>query len=103
MPFFMESSGWLAQAGCTAVLILKIQRRMFGKFPKVTLLVRLQREDVNLVLCFSRASVSDSWALPGAWVITAYLHWHEAVSFLMAESVTPCCAWHRSVFKTITE
>lgn len=72
-----------------AVLILKIQRLMFGKFPEVTGLVSCRVKDMNPVLCVSRAPVSNPWALPWAWELLPAHTGLGGVSFLTMGSVTP--------------
>lgn len=72
-----------------AILILKIQRLMFGKFPEVTGLVSCRVKDMSPVLCVSKAPVSNPWALPWAWEIGACPYWLGGVRFLTMGSVTP--------------
>ena len=65
-----------------AILILKMQRLMVGKFPEVTGLVSCRVKGMNPVLCVSKAPVSNPWALPWAWEIAACPYWLRGMSFL---------------------
>lgn len=57
---------------------------MLGKFPEVSVLVS-HSKDVKPVLCVSKASASNLWALPCTWVIAAYTGM-GGVSFLIVGS-----------------